>query len=56
MTIGVKERFLGILVSQDKALRSEVSMGKVVKERGAYTADYLDITVSRIDPATGQPD
>lgn len=55
MTIGKTERFLGLTDSPDKTLRKAVREGKVVKDRGAYTADYLDITVNRIDYRTGLP-
>ncbi len=54
MVLNTKFRFPGLTDSPDKALRKGVREGTVVKDRGAYAAFYYDLTVQRIDPATGQ--
>ena len=46
--LGETVRFLGLTSSSDKALRKAVRECTVVKDRGAYTAYYLDITAEKI--------
>ncbi|HEY3265960.1 MAG TPA: hypothetical protein VGM37_03470 [Armatimonadota bacterium] len=49
MALGKKERLLGLTDSPEKALRKAVRNGEIVRDRGAYVADYFDVTITKVD-------